>query len=506
MDKLNIVLKVVLPFVLGLLLIASVSIFGMYYLQKQHIKKESNEVFENVSTILSQTITSDIESFVGLIELLRKDSKTIDFFKEKDRDRLFLYLYQTYSDFNDMYNITHFYFHNKDKTNFLRMHNRNKYSDFIDRITLAKASEISGYSSGIEFGIYHNLTLRVVAPIYDEDELIGFIELGKEIDYLTQRLSRNLNSEIIFTIDKAMISKENIELWINHSNKNKYYKELNNFYVIDSSVKNITFELQKLLDKRDDINNIEVRNGKETYYVNSTPFVDVTGKEVGKLYVLLDTSDEFKFLISLIIEMSLIVGAIIIAMIFYYSKYVKKTEKKLNKAHEKIHSLSIRDGLTMLYNRHFFNDNVPLQINNAARNKKKITFLMIDADNFKKYNDNYGHAKGDVVLKEIAKTCKKLFQRSTDMCYRVGGEEFVVVFESEDDEYSNSMAEKLCKSIENLDIEHKYNDEYNRVTVSIGMCTSDVHDITNFDHIYANADKALYLSKEQGRNRVTKYC
>jgi len=506
MNKLNIVLKVVFPFVLGLLLIATVSIFGMYYLQKQHIKKQSYKVFENVSTILSQTITSDIESFVGLIKLLKKDSKIMKTFKEKNRDKLFLYLSQTYNDFNEMYNITHFYFHNTDRTNFLRIHNPKKHSDFIDRVTFFEAIETSSYSSGIEFGIYHNLTLRVVAPLFYKEELIGYIELGKEVDHFTYKLSKSLNSEIIFTIDKKMISKDNFELWTKHTNKNKYYKELDNYYVIDTSLNYITSELQKVLNSADNISNMEVKNGRYSYHVHSSPFKDVSGKEVGKLYVLLDTSDEFKFLVSLIIEMTLIVGIIILALIFYYSKYIKRTENKLNKAHEKIHSLSIRDGLTMLYNRHFFNDNVPLQINSAARNNKKITFLMIDADNFKKYNDNYGHSKGDVVLKEIAKTCQELFQRSTDMCYRVGGEGFVVVFESEDDEYSNSMAEILCKSIENLDIEHRFNDNYNRVTVSIGMCTADVHEITNFDHIYANADKALYISKEQGRNRVTKYC
>jgi len=506
MHKLNIVLKVVLPFVLGLLLIASVSILGMYYLQKQHIKKQSFKVFKNVSTILSQSITNDIENFVGLIELLKKDSKIIKTFKEKKRDELFLYLYQTYSDFNERYNITHFYFHNIDKTNFLRIHDRDKHSDFIDRVTLLKASQTFGYSSGVEFGIYHNLTLRVVSALFYEEELIGYIELGKEIDNVTHKLSKSLNSEIIFTIDKKMISKDKLEFWTKDSSKHRYYKELDDFYVIDTSLKYISPKLQKVLNSSNNISNIEVENGNSTYHIHSSPFKDIRGKEVGKLYVLLDTSNEFKFLMSLIIQMSLIVGVIIIAMIFYYSKFVKKTEKTLNIAHEKIHSLSIRDGLTMLYNRHFFNDNVPLQINNAARNNKKITFLMIDADNFKKYNDNYGHAKGDIVLKEIANTCKELFQRSTDMCYRVGGEEFVVVFESENDEYSHSMAQKLCKSIENLEIEHKFNDEYNKVTVSIGMCTSDVHEFTNLDQIYANADKALYLSKEQGRNRVTKYC
>ena len=505
MDKLNIALKVVLPFILGLLLIASISIFGMYYLQKQHMQKQSNKVFENVSTIFSQSISSDIDNFMGLIKLLKKDPKTIDFYKEKDRDGLFLYLYQTYSDFNEMYNITHFYFHNIDKTNFIRIHNRDKHSDYIDRITLSKAFKTASSSSGIEFGIYHNLTLRVVSPIFDGEELIGYIELGKDISHLTRRLSKNLNSEIIFTISKDMISKKDFKGWTEHSLKNIHYKELNDFYVIDSSVKNIKSELQKLLNSHNDIINMEVDNGRNTFFVNSTPFRDVTGKEVGKLYVLLNTSDEFKFLISLIIEMSLIVGIIISALIFYYAKYIKKTENRLNKAHEKIHLLSVRDGLTMLYNRHFFNDNVPLQINRASRNNKKITFLMIDADNFKKYNDNYGHIKGDEVLIEIAQACKELFQRSNDVCYRVGGEEFAVVFESEDDTYSKNMAEKLCKNLENLNIDHMYNDDYKKVTVSIGMFISDAKDITNFNIIYANADKALYISKEQGRNRVTLY-
>ena len=505
MDKLNIVLKVVFPFVLGLLLIATVSILGMYYLQKQHIQKQSYKVFKNVSTILSQTITSDIESFVGLIELLKKDSKIIKTFKEKKRDELFLYLYQTYSDFSEMYNITHFYFHNTDKTNFVRMHNPDKHSDNIDRKTLDEAYDTLGYSSGIEFGIYNNLTLRVVSPLYDGKELVGYIELGKEVDRITHKISKSINSEIIFAISKKMITKETFNMWRENATKNRFYRELDDLYILDSSLSYFSNELEHLFNNNEDISNVEVSNGKYTYHAHSSPFKDMTGKKVGRLYVLLDTSDESKFLLSLIIEISLIVGIIILALIFYYAKYVKRTEIKLNKAHQKIHSLSIRDGLTMLYNRHFFNDNVPLQINNAVRNNKKITFLMIDADNFKKYNDNYGHAKGDIVLKEIAKTCKELFQRATDMCYRVGGEEFVVVFESEDDEYSNDMAEKLCKSIEDLEIEHKFNDQYNRVTVSIGMCTSDVKEITNFDHIYANADKALYISKEQGRNRVTQY-
>ena len=79
---------------------------------------------------------------------------------------VFLYLNKTYNNFCKTYDITHFYFHNIDRTNFIRIHNRYKHSDFIDRVTLLKATKASGYVSGVEFGINHNLTLRVVTPLF----------------------------------------------------------------------------------------------------------------------------------------------------------------------------------------------------------------------------------------------------------------------------------------------------------------------------------------------------
>ena len=195
----------------------------------------------------------------------------------------------------------------------------------------------------------------------------------------------------------------------------------------------------------------------------------------------------------------------ILLLIVYYAKYIKKTENKLNIAYKKLHEISITDALTSLYNKKYYIENAPLQIKRAFRNSLYISFIMIDADNFKNYNDKYGHLMGDEVLKNIAKCMNSVFQRANDYSYRIGGEEFAVITEHEEFHNGYDMAQKLCNSIENLNIEHLNNSTFNKVTISIGICTVKVDENTNLIDLYAKADSALYLSKNNGRNRVTIY-
>jgi len=99
---------------------------------------------------------------------------------------------------------------------------------------------------------------------------------------------------------------------------------------------------------------------------------------------------------------------------------------------------------------------------------------------------------------------KKLFKRSTDCSYRVGGEEFLIISSSTYKENNTQMAETLRKAIEDLNIEHLENDKYKKLTVSIGVCSIKAGDCkAEFEVLYNNADKALYRSKKEGRNKVT---
>lgn len=164
---------------------------------------------------------------------------------------------------------------------------------------------------------------------------------------------------------------------------------------------------------------------------------------------------------------------------------------------------SMVDDLTKVYNRRYFNIMFEKEVSRARRDKKKLSFLMIDVDNFKRYNDFYGHDAGDNVLSSIAQTMQKHLLRASDYLFRLGGEEFGVLFLDQDMEVSEAYANIIRESIFSLNLPHEKNDPFGCITASIGLCNIDfAHNDNNEKQIYARADKALYKAKENGRNRV----
>lgn len=162
--------------------------------------------------------------------------------------------------------------------------------------------------------------------------------------------------------------------------------------------------------------------------------------------------------------------------------------------------LSITDGLTLLYNRRYFNEIMPKEINRAKRNQQHLAFIMLDVDFFKRYNDHYGHANGDDVLIRIANTIGDCFSRSSDFCFRLGGEEFGIICTGNTSKEVYSQVEQLRHMIEELKIEHKGNDTFFIVTVSIGIAFCDEN--TTMEMLYTTADSELYRAKEAGRNCI----
>ncbi|MDD5400970.1 MAG: diguanylate cyclase [Sulfurimonas sp.] len=172
---------------------------------------------------------------------------------------------------------------------------------------------------------------------------------------------------------------------------------------------------------------------------------------------------------------------------------------------KKIYELSITDGLTSLYNRRHFNDIADSVLENSLRNNKIFAFVLLDVDNFKKYNDNYGHQDGDSVLINLANVLKESFKRSEDTVFRLGGEEFGVLISAKSIDDIYTLVESARKNIESLSIEHKLNPPLNTVTASFGVAiiSSSTKDKFILDTVYKQADDALYESKERGRNRIT---
>lgn len=166
-----------------------------------------------------------------------------------------------------------------------------------------------------------------------------------------------------------------------------------------------------------------------------------------------------------------------------------------------IEYLSITDDLTQLYNRRFFNIKIEKEINRAKRENSYLSFLIIDVDYFKDYNDSYGHQKGDIALQEVSNILKKYTNRSSDFAFRLGGEEFGIITRL-DKEKVIEFANNIKDEIEQLHIEHNKSSISKYLTISIGITSKIGFDLLDTTTLYKEADDALYIAKNNGRNCI----
>ncbi|WP_373035190.1 diguanylate cyclase [Sulfurimonas sp.] len=173
----------------------------------------------------------------------------------------------------------------------------------------------------------------------------------------------------------------------------------------------------------------------------------------------------------------------------------KETERKLQE-------ISITDELTTLYNRRYFNEIFPKLINSAKREKTNICFAIMDIDYFKLYNDTYGHISGDIALKSISLSIKSSLLRADDYCFRLGGEEFGILFKGLDKEQSTEFIQRVKQDIEDLRIKHEKNTTSKYVTASFGLVVKEAESVKDENELYKEADDLLYKAKDSGRNQI----
>jgi len=166
---------------------------------------------------------------------------------------------------------------------------------------------------------------------------------------------------------------------------------------------------------------------------------------------------------------------------------------------ERVKNLSIRDSLTDLYNHRHVMELVSVEFSRVGRYQEAFSLLMIDVDNFKRVNDEYGHPAGDAVLKELARLIKETV-RTVDVVGRYGGEEFVAVLPHTAHELAVETAERVRRRIQ----EHVFlaGERKVHVTVSVGVATYPSANVDSPATLIREADQALYRAKEAGRDRV----
>jgi len=161
--------------------------------------------------------------------------------------------------------------------------------------------------------------------------------------------------------------------------------------------------------------------------------------------------------------------------------------------------LALLDPLTLVGNRAALDSALRRELQMAERHQHELSLLMVDVDFFKRINDEYGHHRGDLVLCEVAKVIQSAC-RGSDITFRYGGEEFVVVLGKTDAEGAKIIAERIRLQIAETQV--IYNGKTINATVSIGIATRHRDEKEHINDLFERADKALYVAKESGRNRV----
>ncbi|MCD6191453.1 MAG: diguanylate cyclase [Sulfurimonas sp.] len=250
--------------------------------------------------------------------------------------------------------------------------------------------------------------------------------------------------------------------------------------VLEKKISHINTVIQKLINYEINIANFERKKFLQSY--NNT-------------------------IIQLGVVLALIIIAILGISLYVFSSIQKdhtkleEATRKLRRANKKLENVSYTDSLTGLHNRRYFNMIYDRELKRAKRNNSYITFMMLDIDFFKQYNDTYGHVEGDFALKSVAKVLKDTLRRPADFVFRLGGEEFGVLLVQTDESNSAKLARDICDDIRGREIKHENSKVNQYLTMSIGVVCCIADDALNEDILISRADEMLYEAKETGRDR-----
>jgi len=328
------------------------------------------------------------------------------------------------------------------------------------------------------------------ALYYSDDE--------KDVKYYLDDIKESVNSfeDNSYNIKNGIAEKEKL---LKNSNKiNEFIDKVQvNEKELLIAYRNIInmFENGYVSDV-DFLENINVISKNENSYIKDMDeIVSLYEKDINEKVLFAENFEDILFHLTFL-ALILIVFFVILPAKKHLDKIFEDI-KESREAAENFRNIAIKDNLTGLFNRYYFDLRAQDEIAISDRYDEPLTMMMLDLDHFKNINDTWGHPAGDEVLKKTAEILGSVIRKS-DFVFRVGGEEFVVLMPKAEIGNAMAVAEKIRKAIENT--------EYNiaeKVTISIGV--SQKQKSETLESWYSRTDKALYYAKESGRNCVVNF-
>jgi len=331
-----------IPLTTALLLLLALFTFAIYSYQQKQILIEVESRLSSARGLLENLEEREGRELGGTLKSTIQISALRNALRSRNRKDLLKHAKPLYEDLKDEMRITHFYFTGPDLVNILRVHKPEKYGDVINRITTLQAQRTGTLVKGIELGPLGTMTLRVVTPVFDGDDLIGYVEMGTEIGYIIRELKDILNLEFYLFLHKKFLNRELLENGMDMFGMTRPWDRFPSSVLVDASLKDIPEDLEPLLDASRHTEfetDLQVLMNGRQYRCRFIDLRDSAGREVGELVLLHDITDQFTSLYRIAIlngSLSLLIGVLL--LVLFYS-YLGRIEQELDTAHGKILNL-----------------------------------------------------------------------------------------------------------------------------------------------------------------------
>jgi len=495
------IVSLVIIFAIGLFYFESGSrSYGLIHARLTRTQFAAKDLYE-------KTLRNDVNALSAVMAALRRDEKLREEFASYDRKALFEYTETMFKEMKRDYNVTHFYFTKPDRVNLLRVHAPGRHGDRIDRVTTLRAEQNEALEYGVELGALGTFTLRVVSPWHDKQtgRLIGYIELGMEIDHVINRLRDIFGLDVIVVIDKTYLERDAWEDGMSVLERAADWERFEKVVLSAESEPELPLTLRERLERGEHLHQYEVEELDSdgfSYWLLTIPIEDARGREVADMTLLADVSSET----DVAERTAWVVGATVLLigglLIAFFSWQAGRIGRRIVHNEEELAQLASHDSLTGLYTRRMFHEYLDEELDRSIRFTHPLSLLLVDIDHFKQVNDTYGHQAGDAVLQELSMRLVGEAREIDHVC-RYGGEELALILPETNVEGAELFANRLKSIVSALSFDTS-DDQTISITISIGVASYPMHAGTNTALISA-ADSALFDAKEGGRNRVCTY-
>ena len=328
LNKNAIKLHLLLPLTLMLMAFIFVFIYGTSREEATHIAEDYQRSAQTALLNYHSALHSEVKILSTALDFLQHDESLRRSLVSRDRKTAMDYAAPIFERLRSQFLITHFYLLTPERQVLLRVHEVSRHGDTISRFTAMQAEKTGKPASGIELGALGTFTLRVVYPLYDASGLIGYIELGEEIEHVVNNLMSTSGVDLSIVIDKHFLSRKDWEEGMQMLEHDADWDLLPAYVETYSSMQIPTQILKQMLFSTPDRDGDEGYDiGDKHYYLTTYPLIDAGEQEVGKLLVLRDMSERIadnQHVIFEITGFAMMLGVIVLVLFYFLAARIER--------------------------------------------------------------------------------------------------------------------------------------------------------------------------------------